>query len=198
MTPAFFNDVEPIALVDPLAKALGTFDQGDVRITYTEIAKMAGHSCPTVAGAYMLTKVALQALFKEEVPSRDVIAVAFRAPQEEGVTGVMAQVMTNITGAAPEGGFKGIGGRFVRANRLRFNAPIEGMVQFTRLDTNEHVTLNYHPNRLPMGEALQKRMALMQQGEDVFDAQFGELWQERVREVLLHHETHQLISRVRA
>lgn len=49
--PAFFDEVEPIVLYDPLAEFLGAATAGRVEYTYLDAVKLAGHSCPTVAGA---------------------------------------------------------------------------------------------------------------------------------------------------
>ena len=42
------------------------------------------------------------------------------APESEGTTGVMAQVLTLLTGAAADNGFQGIQGRFRRKGWLGF------------------------------------------------------------------------------
>jgi len=50
--PPFYDAVETITLYDPLAELLGSFEKGQIRFKYTQIVKAAGHSCPTVGGAY--------------------------------------------------------------------------------------------------------------------------------------------------
>ena len=52
--PSFFDRVEPISLQDPLSNFLGAFVDGKLDITYLDCVKLAGHSCPTVAGAYLM------------------------------------------------------------------------------------------------------------------------------------------------
>ncbi|MBE0494980.1 MAG: hypothetical protein IBX45_01080 [Campylobacterales bacterium] len=193
MYPQFFDEIPPIVLKDDLACLLGTFDEGRVEITYLECIKMAGHSCPTVAGAYILTKIALETLFPLEIPQRGLVRIAFKEPKTSGVTGVMAQVMTNITGAADEGGFKGLGGAFVRAQLLSFDQPIEGMVQFTRVDTGASVSLSYFPNLLPQNPDLALLMKNARLGDKAAQDAFGVAWQERVREVVFHYDKHGLV-----
>ncbi|WP_434658597.1 hypothetical protein [Sulfurimonas sp. NW9] len=46
--PQFFDTVQSIPLKDPLAQVLGAFENGEYEITYLEVVKAAGHSCPTV------------------------------------------------------------------------------------------------------------------------------------------------------
>jgi len=50
--PDFFDTVASIKVKDPLAQILGVFENGEYEIPYLEVVKAAGHSCPTVAGAY--------------------------------------------------------------------------------------------------------------------------------------------------
>lgn len=59
---AFFDKVKPIVLYDPLAEFLGAAEAGRVEYAYLDAVKLAGHSCPTVAGAYLMAMKALQAL----------------------------------------------------------------------------------------------------------------------------------------
>ncbi|RLD52567.1 MAG: hypothetical protein DRJ05_17340, partial [Bacteroidetes bacterium] len=110
--PSFFNDVEKITLQDPLSSFLGSFENGIIDFTYTDVVKSAGHSCPTVAGAYLITLKALKALYNDDVPQRGSVKVLFNENALEGVAGVIAMVVTNITGATENTGFKGIGANF--------------------------------------------------------------------------------------
>ena len=55
--PNLFNEIETIKLQDDLSDFLGTFENGMVEFSYLDIVKSAGHSCPTVAGAYIMTLV---------------------------------------------------------------------------------------------------------------------------------------------
>ena len=105
---------------DRLAAFLGASDGGVIEYRYADAVKLAGHSCPTVAGAYLLTSRTLAALYPDQLPERGEIQVDFRDAQEEGVTGVIAAVIGLITGAAGIGGFKGIAGHFTRRNLLDF------------------------------------------------------------------------------
>lgn len=98
--PTFFDEVPTITLHDPLAEILGAATGGLITYGYADAVKLAGHSCPTVAGAYLMTSKALGALYPDSVPERGGIRVEFSAAQADGVTAAVAGL---LTGAAGEG-----------------------------------------------------------------------------------------------
>ncbi len=183
--PDFFKDIEKIKLQDKLSAFLGTFKDGIVEFSYLDVVKSAGHSCPTVAGAYLSTLYGLKALYGEELPQRGNIRVDFKESQTEGVAGVIASVITNITGATTDFGFKGIGGNFNRTNLMFFNQDIKSSVRFTRLDSNKSVDVIYNPSSVPPLEIQQYLMQKIMQGvaTDSDKRAFGEAWQDRVRRI---------------
>ena len=146
--PHFFDEIEKIILQDDLAKTLGTFEDGIVEFSYLDIVKCAGHSCPTVSGAYLCTLVGLKALYPDSLPKRGEIQVELPNDITEGVTGVIGAVIANITGATTNYGFKGLNGRFTRTNLMFYNSPIKGNVRFTRTDTKESIEVIYNPSLL--------------------------------------------------
>ena len=188
-TPSFYNDVPKITLYDPLAEFLGAAEKGIVEYHYIDAVKLAGHSCPTVASAYLVTRKALASLYGDELPVRGAIQVSFRDGQADGVTGVIANVVGLLTGAAQSGGFKGIGGKFDRTNLLHFNAGITGEIRYTRLDTGINVETTYHPEWVGpspgMKELMQKVMMGVANSEE--RGRFGLLWQDRVKRILIDH-----------
>jgi len=143
--PDYYKKIESIVLFDELAMFLGVPEDGKYEIHYEEIVKMAGHSCATVAGAYLMAFEGLKVLYKNGIPKRGEIKVELRDRAEEGSIGVSATVFTNITGAAGSLGFAGINGKYARRNLLSFNTKIDGFVRFTRLDTGKSVEVNYNP-----------------------------------------------------
>ena len=183
--PDFFKNIENIKLQDSLSDFLGTFKDGVVEFSYLDVVKSAGHSCPTVAGAYLTTLYGLKALYKDELPQRGNIRVDFKESQTGGVAGVIALVITNITGATTDFGFKGIGGNFNRTNLMFFNQDIKSSVRFTRLDNNRSVDVTYNPNSIPPLESQQPLMQKIMQGIATPSEKraFGEAWQDRVRRV---------------
>lgn len=187
--PEFFATVPRLALHDPLAEILGAAENGLIEYGYTDAAKLAGHSCPTVAGAYLMTLKALAKLYPDGCPVRGGIKVELNAAQADGVAGVTAAVAGLLTGAAGEGGFKGLGGRFGRRNLLQFAAAIDAELCFTRLDTGTRVTAVYHPEVVPAPPELQALMPKLLAGtaSAAEKTEFGRLWQLRVKRILIDH-----------
>lgn len=187
--PAFFNEVRTITLQDPLAELLGAVSDGLMTYGYTDAVKLAGHSCPTVAGAYLMTLKALEALYPDEIPVRGAVRVAFSAAQVDGVIGVTATIVGLLTGAAGEGGFKGLGGRFSRQNLLQFEAGNVRGLRFTRLDSGTSLSVSTHPEIVPAPPELQGLMSRILSGEasDAEKTEFGRHWQMRVKRILIDH-----------
>ncbi len=147
--PGFFDEIEVIVLKDELTKFLGVNKDGLIEITYLDIVKMAGHSCPTVGGAYLMALKALKALYPGEIPKRGEIKVALRKSPTNDNAGVEGSVFSNITAATTDSGFGGLAaGKFNRRNLLFYNAPIDTDIRFTRLDTNKQIGINYHPEKV--------------------------------------------------
>jgi hypothetical protein len=187
--PAFFQEIPAITLRDPLADILGAATDGLIDYRYADAVKLAGHSCPTVAGAWLMARRGLNALYGDEPPARGGIRVELRAAQDAGTTGVVGNVLSLITGAAGEGGFKGLGGKLARRNLLAYGVDLPAEVRLTRLDTGASVLLDYHPERVPPGPEMAPLMARVVGGvaDTAERVEFGRLWQDRVRRILLEH-----------
>ena len=184
--PDFFNKIETIKLKDNLANFLGTFEDGLVEFSYLDITKNAGHSCPTVAGAYLTALEGLKALYPNgEIPQRGEIFVSFKEDSQDGVAGVIANVFTQITGATETLGFKGIGGNFVRHDLMKFNDTISSSVKIQRLDNGNSVEVVYNPSQIPGNPMQQQLMQKIMQGVATPEEKttFGKLWQQRVENI---------------
>ena len=188
--PSFFAEIPPIVVHDRLAQFLGAAEGGIIEYRYVDAVKLAGHSCPTVAGAWLLTSRLLTALYPDALPERGGIRVDFSETQDSGVTGVIAAVIGLITGAAGISGFKGIAGNFSRRNLLSFDAPeLGGEIAFTRLDSGARLVASLHLEHVApdprMAPLLQKLLA---GDRDPITAEvFTTLWQDRVRRILVDH-----------
>jgi len=185
--PAFFDRVRTIVVYDPLAEFLGAAKAGIIEYNYLDAVKLAGHSCPTVAGAYLMTMKALQALYPGTTPERGAVRVRLRDDMEHGVTGVIANVVGLITGATQQNGFKGIGGRFDRRNLLFFDAGIDADIHFERIDSGAAVTAAYDAGLVP-GSARLKALAGKIGAPGLTAAEqheFGVEWQARVERILI-------------
>ena len=193
----FFDAVEPIKVKDPLAVVLGAMDKGEVfTFTYADAVKFAGHSCPAVAGAYKSTQIALKLLYGDEVPVRGNIKVTFKGAVDHKVNGPISQVVTLITGAAAESGFKGLGpaGKYGRYNLMAFDKDhlpdpkaVCSMI-FQRVDNGKKVEVTYSVEPVSASERIDKLMPLVISGKasEGEAKEFGDLWQERVKTILLN------------
>jgi len=187
--PAFFEQVPALHATDPLAALLGVAEDGQMVYRYADAVRLAGHSCPTVAGAWLMASQALRRLYPEATSVRGAIRVELREARDAGTTGVVANVFSLLTGAGDEGGFKGLNGRFARRGLIYFGVALQGDVRFTRLDTGAMVELAYDPSRVPPDPAMPSLMQKVMSGQAnaAEQAEFGRLWQDRVRRLLLEH-----------
>lgn len=183
--PKFFNDVPNIVLQDDLANFLGSVDDGIISYSYLDIVKIAGHSCPTVLGIYMMIYKSLKTLYIDEIPKRGEIKIEFQNSQDVGVTGVMANIATAITGATTGFGFKGLNGKFNRCELMEFNTNINGLMKVTRVDLNKSVVVNYDTSSMQRPERLNELMQKSLQGTASLQEQkeFGVMWQQGVENI---------------
>jgi hypothetical protein len=199
MSTAFnpiITSVPPLYLREPLAETLGAFQSGDdvLEYSFAETVKMAGHACPTVSGAWLICCKALEALYPTSIPVRGEIEIIVYGEPGVGVYGVMAQVMSFITGAAPVSGFKGLGPRFRRRDLLRYEAkspdPEALCFQFRRSDNRQTVLVKYYPQRVPfaqdkalrLGELMEK--VIWEAARPPEQVEFQELWMGKVNTII--------------
>ncbi len=193
--PKFFDEIEPVKLQDPLADVLGAFDNGEYDISYIEVVKGAGHSCPTVAGAYLMTLHALKALYPDSRAIRGDIEVFYKEELEDGVAGVIGNVISYITGATDKSGFKGLGGKFARHSLMHFGSDIDGAsARFCAKSSGKCVDVFYDPSPIPSDALMQSLMQRILQGSASKEEKerFGALWQERVAKIFAN--SHKVIT----
>ena len=183
--PKFYDEIQTIKVKDPLSSVLGAFEAGEYEFSYLDVVKSAGHSCPTVAGAYLITLEALKALYQGELAVRGNVKVEFKEGLEDGVAGVIGNVVSQITGATDKSGFKGLGGNFARHSLMFFDADISSSARFTRLDNGKRVDVVYDPSSVMPNPAMQPLMQKVMQGVATAEEfkEFGELWQDRVERI---------------
>jgi hypothetical protein len=187
--PDFFDAAPTILVQDRLAELLGAAVDGVVEYRYRDAVRLAGHSCPTVASAFLMARRALRELYGTALPQRGAIRVEARQPRESGVTGVIANVLGLVTGAADAGGFAGLAGLHRRRDMLRYGVPMRGEFRFTRLDDGRSVEVAARLDQVPgdprTGALLGACLAGAASAEEA--ALFRRLWQDRVRRLLLEH-----------
>ena len=188
-TPAFFDDVPTILMHDALAQTLGAAQGGLIEYRYLDAVKLAGHSCPTVAGAWLMTRAALTRLYPGQTPQRGQVGLAMREPQDAGVVGVIASVAGLVTGAAGSGGFRGLAGRHARRNLLTFEVPMRGEMRLTRLDNGHSVEVSHHTEAVPPPAELplQMQAAMSPRADSAQREAFATSWQTWVRTMLIDH-----------
>ena len=187
--PEFFAEVPALRLRDPLAQFLGAAEDGVLEYRYIDAVRLAGHSCPTVAAAWNMTRRALAALYPDELPQRGGIRAEFRDDRRAGVTGVIAAVVTLLTGATQDDGFKGLGGRYDRRNLMNFSTAVDAEIRFTRIDTGAAVEVGARMQSVPFapGTAALLEKCLSGTANAAEVEEFRAAWQARVRALLLEH-----------
>ncbi len=193
--PTFFDRVPTITLYDPLAELLGAVENGIITYTYLDAVKLAGHSCPTVAGAYLMALKGIDALYPDSVPQRGDISVTIKGSREEGTNGVIGNVLGLITGAAAEEGFKGLKGNHARNGLLRFQQSSFVHVMMTRKGTRKTIYLNYNPSTTHQTSIPPQLMQAVANGTGSAEEKrtFAHLWQQNVAAILTNHTDPNLI-----
>jgi hypothetical protein len=187
--PDFYDAAPRLTVYDLLSEFLGAADRGRIEYGYADAVSLAGHSCPTVAGAYMMTVKGLRHLYGSDLPVRGGIEVHLSAGAEEGTAGVIASIATLVTGATRETGFKGIAGRFDRRQLLVFGADLAGDLAFRRRDSGMGVQARLEANVVPSDPEIRSLLQRQLAGAVPAEAaqRFRALWQDRVRRLLLDH-----------
>jgi hypothetical protein len=198
--PDFFAEIPALRLHDGLAQLLGASDDGVIEYHYADAVRLAGHSCPTVAGGWLSARAALRHLYPDSVPERGGISVAMPQREDEGVAGVIGQVLTLVTGAAADNGFKGLGGRHARNHLLHYAQGDVAGIRFTRADTGESIEIEIDASPVPADpmQRLLMQQVMTGQADATQRREFGRLWQDRVRRMLLVHADDPAVVKVRA
>jgi hypothetical protein len=199
--PAFFSRAPVIIMRDPLAEFLGAAAHGVIEYTYLDAVKMAGHSCAVVASSFLLAWRGLKRLYGEDMPVRGDIQVAIRNEGSEGTTGVTGAVLTLITGAAGETGYHGMGKgrRFSRQDLLAYGQGIDDFLTLRRRDTGKTVGLSFDIEAVPFRPEMRDLLPLAIAGTlpEQDRERFADLWQDRVRRILLEHTEDPALIQVR-
>ncbi|MFA9518074.1 hypothetical protein ACERIT_12785 [Halopenitus sp. H-Gu1] len=187
-----YENAEPIHIRDPVAEALTVLEPGaPFVITYADVLKVAGHSCPTASGAYRIAQLGLDALYPDGHPVRGDIEVIAGGPKTDPTYGVTSRIISYVTGAAEDDGFGGLAGSYGdRRDLLAFDgfdpASSDPTFRFRRTDTDETVEVAYHVSDIPDGGSAMGYLQRILDGsasDDQRDA-FGEAWHGRIRIIL--------------
>lgn len=187
MKLSFLDRVPALELRDPLAEVLGELAPGETfRYEFADAVRLAGHCCPTIAGAWLVAVAGLEALYGKAPGVRGEIAVTVGGDPDDGSAGPVSQVLAFVTGAAPETGFRGLMGKWKRNDLLGFDPTLVGWVRFRRTDDGSHVDVAYDPHPVPAAPELGGLMTKVLTGKATPEerTRFGELWQARVEAIL--------------
>jgi hypothetical protein len=187
-TRLLFPNSPVLTLFDPLGAMLGAGD-GHYHYTFDDAVKLAGHACPTVAGAFVTVKRALELLYGDEMPCRGDLEVRVTSAMDSGTTGPFSQVVTLLTGAAGLNGFHGLNGRQVRQGLLTFeppDGPAPVVWTFRRISTDTLVNLRYDPSSIAPADTLNRDMQAVLDGTADADTaeRFRAAWRDRVERIL--------------
>ncbi len=96
--PEFYSQAPEILIIDPIAVMAGSMPEGSNMLTIklTDVALYSGRICPSMAAGYMLTKMAMDALYPNSIPQRGQIRVSATAAATE-----LMEVTSYITGVRP-------------------------------------------------------------------------------------------------
>ncbi|KMQ49920.1 hypothetical protein CHISP_3134 [Chitinispirillum alkaliphilum] len=194
----FIKEVKPIRMKEPLAELLGAFEAfgcDEFEYRFEDLIKVAGHVCPTVSMAYLLCRYGLRELYNDKVPVRGDVSVLMPGKPDEGVLGVIGQVLSFITGASMDTGFKGISGHHKRKNLLRYSGKSEKGIQrfiFKRLSAEKQIEIIVFPHLLPTLSQSQEMRIVELLEKNVWDGassdevlEFRKLWLQKVKNIIM-------------
>ena len=195
--PEFYSNAPRIRMYDPLAHLLGSTSDGSLEYRYEDAVRLSGHSCAAVAGTWLMLSSGLSWLYGDEIPRRGDIELHMRDAPDQGVAGVVASIGSLVTGAAQDGGFRGIAENRLHNRRglLRFEASVDGTMGLKRRDTGAGVILDidtgYVPHDPVVPELLPKVTASAVSLET--HQKFSSAWQDRVRRLFERADDPKLI-----
>ena len=180
--PRFYDEIEKIEIRDGLADILGAFEDGVIEFSYLDIVKSAGHSCPTVAGAFLMLKEGLKEF---DSPKRGEIHAYLKGDMTEGTIGVVSNVIMQVIGATSRSGFHGLAGKFDRRGLMHFNADISSSMRLVD-KSGKVVDIDYDPNNIALDTKMSPLMQKTLLGSATIEEKrdFQELWQTRVERIL--------------
>lgn len=169
---------DKIKVYEPLAEFLGNAEElTHFDISLMDVARLSGHLCPSIAGAFSMSRRAVHLLYPDtRICVRGQIEIHLPGPPDKDALGPMANAIGFITGAWSETGFGGLGGgKYNRRNLLHFSSPLCHHQEFIfiRTDTKSSLRLSYNPT--PLLQKLKTATAGMS---------FQDAWQAKVQAIL--------------
>lgn len=164
-----------INIKEPFAQFLeADKEEFEFQISLLDVVRFAGHACPAMIGAFLISQRAIAELYPESLTLvRGDIKIEINAPVELGATGPISNVFSMIFGAWEKSGFGGLQGNFKRRDLLSYNVkdvPF-GNYRFTRIQTGKSIVIAYNASLANIkGEA------------DA--ATFQEMWRVKIKNII--------------
>lgn len=163
--PKFYHQAPTIVIKDPMAAKVGSLPEGQaLTIHLTDVALYSGHVCPGIASGYMLTRMALKALYPNGTPERGQIRVAAMAPSD------LLDVASYITGARSFYGRDEINAFDLAIDStLKPQKPGKYVMVFQRKDNGKAVKVVFNKSKLLPAKELKSMQTLIKnksQGKD--------------------------------
>ncbi|MBN8541198.1 MAG: hypothetical protein J0L82_12475 [Deltaproteobacteria bacterium] len=138
-----------IDVIEPFAEFLmAERDEYQFKVTLLDVVRFAGHACPAMIGAFLLSQRAIKELFPEtNICIRGLVSIEVPGAINQGATGPISNVFSMIFGAWDQSGFGGLQGRFIRRGLLSYGVQgiPTGSFRFRNLVTGKAVDVKYDP-----------------------------------------------------
>lgn len=149
-------------------------DEYQFSISLLDVVRFAGHACPSMVGAFLISQKAVKELYPEtNTLIRGQVTVEVPTSVTQGATGPISNVFSMIFGAWEKSGFGGLQGQFVRRGLLKYDSPEipPGVFRFRNLKTGTMVDISWDASKakLPAG---------------VEDLPFQKVWRHRITSIL--------------
>lgn len=150
LPPKNFSEFK-IKVYEPFAEFLmAEKEEYEFSISLLDVVRFAGHACPSMIGAFLISQKAVAELFPEtNTCIRGQIAIEIPTAIDQGATGPISNVFSMIFGAWEKSGFGGLQGKFKRRGLLSFNSVNipNGTFRFHDLKTGTYVEITYDPSK---------------------------------------------------
>lgn len=164
-----------IAINEPFAEFLmADQDEHKFHISLLDVVRFAGHACPSMVGAFLISQKAIKELFPEtNVCIRGLVAIEIPSAVSQGATGPISNVFSMIFGAWERSGFGGLQGQFVRRGLLNYEVQgvSPGSFRFHNLKTGHSVDISYDPSKA-------------QAPDEVGSLPFQKVWRHKIATIL--------------
>ncbi len=143
-----------IKIYEPFAEYLmADRDEFEFTISLLDVVRFAGHACPAMVGAFLISQRAINELFpNDQTCIRGQVAIELGTTVEQGATGPISNVFSMIFGSWEKSGFGGLGGKFVRRDLLKYSSSDlpKGTFRFHNLSSGVKVDITYDPSNVEL------------------------------------------------